>query len=174
MQHSSSKRITGTAIKKAAHGRWVEILSKLGGVSADILDGQHHPCPRCGGTDRFRWDHEKEFAYCDQCYNKSCGDGIDALAWLRPEWGLMQTFEKLGDYLNLVPVAASEPTSIPAPGSTQATSDDSIVKKAHEYNINEVEPVIQAENTMDMKENLSVLLKQKRSLLKRLAYPPAH
>ena len=26
----------------------------LGAIPAEALDGQHHPCPKCGGKDRFR------------------------------------------------------------------------------------------------------------------------
>jgi len=36
------------AIKSAASGRWPEVLSTLGGIPLDILDGKHHPCPMCG------------------------------------------------------------------------------------------------------------------------------
>ena len=45
---------TVDVIKAAATGRWVEILTSLGGVAAKLLDGRHHPCPKCGGKDRFR------------------------------------------------------------------------------------------------------------------------
>jgi putative DNA primase/helicase len=43
------------ALKEAARGQWADILAALGGVAADLLDGKNHPCPRCGGTDRFRF-----------------------------------------------------------------------------------------------------------------------
>lgn len=71
------------AIKDAASGRWVEILSTLGGISADILDGRHHPCPRCGGTDRFRMvDQDAGALFCNQCHNHNNGDGISGMQWL--------------------------------------------------------------------------------------------
>ena len=70
------------SLKRAAAGRWGEILSTLGGVPADILDGHHHPCPKCGGTDRFRYDKKKEFCFCNQCFSKKSGDGFAALQWL--------------------------------------------------------------------------------------------
>ena len=70
------------ALKRVAAAQWVGILSELGGISADLLDGRHHPCPRCGGKDRFRWDREKEFAICNQCFCENNGDGIAALQWL--------------------------------------------------------------------------------------------
>ena len=43
------------AVKQSAHGRWPEILAALGGVNPELLDGRNHPCPRCGGMDRFRF-----------------------------------------------------------------------------------------------------------------------
>lgn len=74
------------AIKTAAAGRWPEILSTLAGVDSSVLDGKHHPCPKCGGVDRFR--ALDDFAdvgavYCNQCFNEKNGDGIAALQWLR-------------------------------------------------------------------------------------------
>jgi putative DNA primase/helicase len=53
---------------RAAEGRWKEILGALG-VSPKVLDGKHHPCPMCGGKDRFRFtDNLKQGNYfCSQC-----------------------------------------------------------------------------------------------------------
>lgn len=71
------------ALKRDAVGRWPEILSALGGIESSILDGQHHPCPKCGGTDRFRMiDIEAGALYCSQCFNERNGDGLAALQWL--------------------------------------------------------------------------------------------
>ena len=72
------------AIKVAARGRWLEILTSLGGVPADLLDGKHHPCPKCGGTDRFRaFDDFQETGgvYCNQCHAEKNSDGISTLQW---------------------------------------------------------------------------------------------
>ena len=54
MPSRKPKGIDVEALKGQAAGRWREMLSTLGGVSADVLDGKNHPCPKCGGTDRFR------------------------------------------------------------------------------------------------------------------------
>jgi len=40
----------------AAQGRWPEILAALAGLSDAELSDRHQPCPRCGGTDRYRFD----------------------------------------------------------------------------------------------------------------------
>ena len=82
-QQSHNKRLDVAAIKDAARGRWREVLINVGGFTEDELDGQHRPCPRCGGRDRFRWDNEKEFAICNQCFCDRNGDGIAAIQWLR-------------------------------------------------------------------------------------------
>jgi len=71
-------------VKRAAEGRWVEILSSLGGIDPQTLDVKRHvPCPKCGGDDRFRMlDEQSGAVYCNQCFNKENGDGIAALMWL--------------------------------------------------------------------------------------------
>lgn len=39
-------------IRAMARGKWAEILI-LFGIPPPFLDGKHHPCPHCGGTNRF-------------------------------------------------------------------------------------------------------------------------
>lgn len=69
----------GTTIRERTSGRWVEILTGLG-VSAHLLDGKHHACPACGGTDRFRYvrDDNGGFFCGDQR-----GSGVDLVMHLR-------------------------------------------------------------------------------------------
>jgi hypothetical protein len=38
------------AMKQHAAGRWPEILATVGGASAEILDGKHHPCSKLIGA----------------------------------------------------------------------------------------------------------------------------
>jgi len=61
-----------------ARGRWIEILTQFG-VDASCLDGKHHPCPNCGGSDRFRFDDQNGSGshICSQC---GAGDGIDLIS----------------------------------------------------------------------------------------------
>lgn len=73
-----------SSLKSAAAGRWPEILSQVGGIDAALLDGRKHPCPKCGGGDRFRFiDAEDGALFCNQCFNKGNGDGLAAIQWLR-------------------------------------------------------------------------------------------
>lgn len=43
-----------SSIHDRARGRWPEIWTQLFGIPAAVLNGRHHPCPGCGGDDRFR------------------------------------------------------------------------------------------------------------------------
>lgn len=71
-------------VKSAARGRWLELLTEIGGIHRDLLDGKHHQCPRCGGKDRFRLIDENDGAVlCNQCFNAKNGDGISAIQWMR-------------------------------------------------------------------------------------------
>jgi len=62
-------------LKQQTKGRWKPILMTMG-VPEDVLNGDHQPCPFCGGKDRFRFtDHEGlGFWFCNQCGN---GTGFD-------------------------------------------------------------------------------------------------
>jgi putative DNA primase/helicase len=71
-------------IKAAANGRWPEILTAVCGWDSDILDGRHHPCPRCGGNDRFRLiDIPAGAVLCSHCFSEDNGDGFAAVMWDR-------------------------------------------------------------------------------------------
>jgi putative DNA primase/helicase len=56
-------------LRDRGHGRWPGILSALGVASAELNTRKHHPCPWCGGKDRFRFtDKDGTGAfYCGQC-----------------------------------------------------------------------------------------------------------
>ena len=64
-------------VKRAANGRWREILSLV--ISVYLLDGKHHACPKCGGKDRFRFTdmNGDGSTVCSRCGNT--GDGFAAL-----------------------------------------------------------------------------------------------
>lgn len=87
-------------IKQALRGQWVNILILLASLRREILDGRHHPCPKCGGKDRFRMvDKQNGALFCNQCFNSQNGDGIAALCWLNG-WSFRQTIEQLDRYQN--------------------------------------------------------------------------
>ena len=64
---------------------WNLILTAAG-VSSMVLDGKHHPCPACGGKDRFRFDNlnGRGTWFCNQCGGKDGnGGGGDGPALLQ-------------------------------------------------------------------------------------------
>lgn len=89
-------------IKDAARGRWAEILQSVAGLSADALDGQHHPCPRCGGTDRFRFsDMQGDGSIiCNQCARRSCGDGLASVQWATG-WTFPEVVRRVAQHLGI-------------------------------------------------------------------------
>lgn len=90
-------------VRDAAAGRWAEILSHMGGISADFLDGRHHECPKCGGTDRFRLIDAKAGALlCNQCFASKNGDGFAALGWLCG-WSFQESLTRVADHLGIAP-----------------------------------------------------------------------
>ncbi len=73
-------------LKRIAAGRWPEILRALGGLPGELLDGRNHPCPRCGGNDRFYLQTDFETTGgvgCRHCHAERNSDGLAALQWLR-------------------------------------------------------------------------------------------
>ena len=79
---AANRRIDKEEIKRRTVGHWPEILSALAGIPAEALDGQHGPCPACGGKDRFRaLDDFRETGgvYCNGCFSTANGDGIAAV-----------------------------------------------------------------------------------------------
>jgi hypothetical protein len=69
-------------VKLRASGQWPQLLAVVAGLPASVLDGKHHPCPQCGGRDRFRLiDADAGAVFCNQCFNEKNGDGIAATQW---------------------------------------------------------------------------------------------
>jgi len=62
-----------TPLRDRGHGRWPGILSALGVPATALNTRKHHPCPWCGGKDRFRFtDKDGSGAfYCGQCGSHS-------------------------------------------------------------------------------------------------------
>lgn len=69
-------------VRQACSGRWLDVLASVG-IPRDVLDGQHHPCPKsaCGGVDRFRLiDADAGAVLCNQC-GSDIGDGFRTIQW---------------------------------------------------------------------------------------------
>jgi hypothetical protein len=71
-------------VKTLARGREVELLAALAEIPPNLLDGCGHPCPKCGGTDRFSLvDRSAGAVLCRRCFSKGNGDWLSAVAWHR-------------------------------------------------------------------------------------------
>lgn len=95
-------KIDKETVRDAASGRWTEILASAG-IPIDVLDGRHHPCPKCGGTNRFRLiDADAGAVLCNQCHKERNGDGFAAVSWVRGiSFG--ESVEWIADYLGIRP-----------------------------------------------------------------------
>lgn len=90
-------------VRSAATGRWLDVLVNVGGFDRDSLDGRHRPCPRCGGTDRFRLlDESVGAVICNQCFSTSNGDGFASVGWLR-DWNFQTTLNAIAAHLGVGP-----------------------------------------------------------------------
>ena len=107
-----SRKYDIATLKAAAAGRWLDIFHTLAGVDIDPDPKHHGPCPKCGGTDRFRAiDISAGVLFCNQCFNQQSGDGIAALGWLTGQ-SFKETVKALAEYLNV-----SATTAAPAPAT---------------------------------------------------------
>jgi hypothetical protein len=115
-------------IKCRAEGQWTSILSSICGLSHQQLNPSvHGPCPKCGGTDRFRAmdDVARTGAlFCNQCFSKRNGDGFAAIQWYL-ECNFPRALQLVADAVGHVG------TSHQTQGSSKATSQPEKPKKVH-------------------------------------------
>jgi len=114
-------RYDAQAVRDAATGRWVGILSTLAPELTDALpyDGgsrtpRHKPCPVHGGKDGFRVFRDVDQTGGGVC--NTCGifsDGFALLGWLRG-WGFVETLRAVAETLGMSPTAKS-PIILPRP-----------------------------------------------------------
>lgn len=93
-------------LKARCGGLWADVISSLCSIDPSILDGDHHPCPKCGGTKRFNLCREGTgAAYCNDCPDGPCvaGDGIETVKWLTG-WDFVRAITEIDRYLK--PAAA--------------------------------------------------------------------
>ncbi|MFH1924154.1 MAG: primase-helicase zinc-binding domain-containing protein, partial [Planctomycetota bacterium] len=89
------------AVKQALRGRAVDVLEHVAGIPRDVLDGRHHPCPLCGGKDRFRLiDAEVGAVYCNNCFDSKNGDALAAVQHFR-NVEFPEALPLVGEYLGI-------------------------------------------------------------------------
>src|SRR5262249_22633245 len=73
------------------------------GIPREHLDGKHHPCPKCGGTDRFRLlDEHAGAVICSQCFSERNGDGLSAVQWIRG-CNFRQAIQFVAEFVGIAP-----------------------------------------------------------------------
>lgn len=99
----ASPQIPVELIRQAAAGRAVEILERVASIPRDALTGNHGPCPKCGGSDRFRLlDSEAGAVLCNQCFRERNGDYFAAVQWAR-NVDFLEAAKLVGEYLGIAP-----------------------------------------------------------------------
>jgi len=97
-------------------GREIEVFERLAGISASVLDGRGHPCPTCGGTDRFSFVQNEGRVQCRKCF--PLGAGSNGLKNTNIIDGVMHFGKKdfsaavngIGDHLGMTPSRNGAPT----------------------------------------------------------------
>ena len=125
-----------TSVVDLAQGRWVEILSTVGGIPVSCLDNKHKPCPSCrAGEDRFRFDDQDGNGtwFCSHCGGKDGmgggGTGMSLLMRVK-NWDLKEAAVAVEDYLGVQkptrkPMTSKQPIKPPvdaAPPSLDGAS----------------------------------------------------
>lgn len=72
----AKKKIQAEDIKRAAEGKWMDLIFPRFGI--DVQWKKKTPCPACGGRDRFRFDDKNGNGdyFCQHCQG---GDGLDLI-----------------------------------------------------------------------------------------------
>jgi putative DNA primase/helicase len=101
---------------------WPSIFAALAGVDLESFDGKHRPCPKCGGTDRFRYTDadEKGGCICNQCGKHA--NGLDTLIWLTGE-KFAVVLARVAEHLGINPLADSAASSSSSTGAKQPKAD---------------------------------------------------
>ena len=100
---ASATQIPVDLIRQAAQGRAVEILERVASIPRESLTGNHGPCPKCGGNDRFRLlDSDAGAVLCNQCFRERNGDYFAAVQWSRGV-DFLEAAKLVGEYLGIAP-----------------------------------------------------------------------
>ena len=88
-------------LAERARGHWPEILVHFG-IERGHLRDHHGPCPGCGGTDRFRFDNDKDRGtwVCGGGGDTQAGDGFALLSHVYG-WSAGESFLKVAAYFGI-------------------------------------------------------------------------
>jgi len=88
-------------VKAAIRGNEISVLNIDAGLPMGILDGDHHACPVCGGTDRFNLAYPNEGGVrCNTCFPDGNHDCIAAVMHFK-SIGYKAAMKRIGDRLGV-------------------------------------------------------------------------
>ena len=112
----NNRRFDVNDIKRAANGRWLELLPAITGIEPGKLNGTGCPCPKCGGDDRFSaFSNVADVGgvLCRKCHNgetePKSGDGIAAVQWLA-DCTFTEALERIATAVGIAPVDPANDT----------------------------------------------------------------
>ncbi len=141
---SQTPRLSADEVKVAAAGRWPDILAAVAGIPAELLDRKGHPCPKCGGTDRFSLIDEAAGAVlCRKCFAKDNGDGLAAVGWMH-DCDFPKALKMVAGHLGLTSQGAT-PAATPLPRSQNPQNSSSPFSEGNIGNNGSAKPRIVAE-----------------------------
>lgn len=93
-------------------GGCVAVVSELGNLPMEILDGRGHPCPVCNqGEDCFHLiDDDSGGAICRKCHSKRCGDVLSTIQW-RNGWSFTDTLKRVAEHVGYRPSINGNPST---------------------------------------------------------------
>ena len=102
----------------ACTGREIEVLG-LASIPETVLDGRGHPCPACGGTDRFSFQRKDGRVQCRKCFPLGAGSNgvknvniIDGVMHFG-EMNFSTAVNRIGDHLGMTPSRNGAPNNLP-------------------------------------------------------------
>lgn len=130
--NGKASRLSRSSLREPAKDHWREILAEAD-IDASYLDGKHHPCPGCGGTDRFRFDNLGGYGtfICGGGGEKTmAGDGFSLLHHVHG-WHLSQSEPRIDLVLNGDPQERIKDALEAAQDDPGAMFEESVLRALH-------------------------------------------
>lgn len=126
----TAQRIDGADLKRRLSGCEAQALQHIG-IGAEFLTGKNVPCPKCGGTDRFRFDRAKGYCFCNKCHNKNNGDIIADIQWFTGK-PFLESLALLAAYAGMISDASPKPKPTSKPRKLYANMTQAALAANHE------------------------------------------
>jgi 5S rRNA maturation endonuclease (ribonuclease M5) len=88
-------------LAEIAAGRELEILEQVAGIPREYLNKKGHPCPRCGGKDRFSLiDEARGTVFCRHCFSHGNRGYVNAVIHYGQAADYKEARQMILDHLN--------------------------------------------------------------------------